>query len=60
MKIETTFQSLFPDKECSFWQIEIIPTITIFYQQEQQPCHIQYAAITFGWLFWEFIILIEK
>jgi len=60
MKIETTFQSLFPNKECSFWRMDVIPFINIFHQEEHQPCHIHYTAITFGWLFWEFIILIEK
>lgn len=52
----TTFNTL-PSKKDHFWQIVLIPTISVLNSITKPDA---YVAINFEWLFWSLTILIEN
>ena len=54
MKVQT-FSTL-PTKNGEFWQIVVIPTITILRSPDKYD---PYTAVSFEWLFWSCTFLIK-
>ncbi len=68
MKIELSTFSTFPSRESYYWEIVIIPTVTILRVKEDTEhteegklvySHPSYIDFNFEWLFWSVTILIK-
>ena len=57
MKLELVKFNSFPNKKEKFWQIVLIPTITILANEENKD---EYIAINFEWLFWTLTLIISE
>ena len=60
MKIEFSTDSTLPSKEGYYWQIVVIPTISILRYKEYNGDTVgPYTVVDFEWLFWSATILIK-
>jgi hypothetical protein len=57
MTINTTTFNTLPSKKDSFWQVVIIPTISVLNSIDRSD---PYVAINTEWLFWSFTIIISS
>jgi hypothetical protein len=57
MTISTTTFNTLPNKKDSFWQVVIIPTISVLNSLDRSD---SYVAINTEWLFWSFTIIISS
>jgi hypothetical protein len=57
MKLELVTFKTYPSKKDKFWQIVIIPTISVLGNEENKD---EYIAINFEWLFWSITLLISE
>ncbi len=57
MTISTTTFNTLPSKKDSFWQVVIIPTISVLNSLDRSD---SYVAINTEWLFWSFTIILSN
>lgn len=57
MRIKTATFNTLPSKKDHFWQLVIIPTISVLNSITKRDA---YIAFNFEWLFWSFTILFEN
>jgi hypothetical protein len=57
MKLEIATFNTFPSKKDKFWQIVVLPTISILGNEEDKE---EYMAINFEWLFWSLTLIISE
>jgi hypothetical protein len=57
MTISTTTFNTLPNKKDSFWQVVIIPTISVLNSIDRSD---PYVAINTEWLFWSFTIILSS
>ena len=53
MKIKTLTYNTLPNLKDDFWQIVLIPTISILKSIDR---HDDYVSVNLEWLFWSFVI----
>lgn len=64
MKIETRNYNTLPDREDIGYSFDILPIISVMRVKSENPSNalegtLNYISITFGWLFWNFNIIID-
>jgi hypothetical protein len=60
MKIELSTDNSFPSKKLYFWQLIIIPSISILRMKADVSESVEsYIVLTFDWLFWGIAISIK-
>ena len=57
MRIRSQVFTTYPSKRDSFWQVVILPTVSILRSVDDND---PYVAITIEWLFWSTSFLIMK
>lgn len=57
MSIQTSVYNTLPNKKDHWWQIVVLPTISIMNNIQK---HDPYVAINLEWLFWSFTTIIKK
>lgn len=57
MKFKTKTYNTLPNKKDHWWQIVILPTISLMNNIQK---HDPYVAVNFEWLFWSLTVIIEK
>ena len=57
MNIETSVYNTLPNKTDHWWQVVLLPTISIMNNIQK---HDPYVAINFEWLFWSFTTIVKK
>jgi hypothetical protein len=57
MKLELVKFNSLPNKKDKFWQIVVIPTISILANEDDKD---EYMAINFEWLFWTITLVISE
>lgn len=55
MNIKLAKFNTLPSKKDNFWQVVILPTISILNSIDRSD---DYVAVNFEWLFWSFTILL--
>jgi hypothetical protein len=57
MKITTKIYNTLPSKKDAFWQLVLIPTVSIVRSIDRRD---DYTAVNIEWLFWSVITIFQK
>jgi len=57
MRIRAKAFTTLPTKEDEFWQIVVIPTISVLNSINRDD---RYIAVSFEWIFWSFTFIFSK
>lgn len=57
MKLKLATFNTFPSKKDSYWQVVLIPTVSVLNSISRDD---KYIAVNFEWLFWSFTTIFEN
>lgn len=57
MNVRMTGFNTLPSKKEWFWQVVLLPTISVLRNVEKNP---PYVAVNFEWLFWSFSLIFQN